>query len=423
MVRIQPGSILLVVTLALVSPHSPAELYKWVDENGDVHFSDKALADKEKSTAISEEGKNKVQYTGRQKPGARPIMRPRDKAVPPLHLVESGYAWINDSRTGRPEKIGIYHVGKGCTTRGAIMAPEVFKRHQELLPKNFTLAHQVIDVIEELGYEIRQTQRSILKKSLKVTGGIVMLAEITAMNLKTCAPKIYQDERLKPADSIAPYKFSHNRVGLRVHWQLLDNSNQVVLYETETEGDFDGWKKPTGTGRSVGEAMQAATRNLFARQDFIDRLFAIKVAERPKPERPKPKPLWLPPPPAEEKGILTSLRDMFLPDSTRTRAQVARALVEISALKNHMLHYYQTEGNWPEDLADLGISNSTFYGSDTIDIVSFEPDGSIIAALKSTFGDNKILTLQPRIDDNFIARWNCYSNLDESKLPEICRAL
>jgi hypothetical protein len=87
-----------------------------------------------------------------------------------------------------------------------------------------------------------------------------------------------------------------------------------------------------------------------------------------------------------------------------------------------MLHYYQTEGNWPEDLTDLGISNSTFYGSDTIDIVSFEPDGSIIAELKSTFGDNKILTLQPRIDDNFIARWNCYSNLDESKLPEICHA-
>ncbi len=209
--------------------------------------------------------------------------------LPFVHLVESGYAWINDSRTGQPEKIGIYHVGKGCTTRGAIMAPEVFKRHKGLLPKHFTLGHQVIDVIEELGYEIKQTQRSVLKKNLKITGGIVMLAEITAMNLKTCAPKIYQTELLKPADSIASYKFSQNRVRLRVRWQLLDNSNQVVLYETETEGDFDGWKKPTRTGRSVGEAMQAATKNLFARQDFIDRLFAIKVAERPKPARPKPK--------------------------------------------------------------------------------------------------------------------------------------
>ena len=101
---------------------------------------------------------------------------------------------------------------------------------------------------------------------------------------------------------------------------------------------------------------------------------------------------------------------------------VARALVEISALKNHMLHYYQTEGNWPENLAALGISNSTFYASDTIDIVTFDSDGSIVAALKSTVGDDKILMLQPRIDDNFIARWNCFSNLEQSELPDSCRS-
>jgi hypothetical protein len=58
MVRIKPGSILLLVSIALLSPHSPAELYRWVDENGDVHFSNKTLADKEKSIVISEEGEN-----------------------------------------------------------------------------------------------------------------------------------------------------------------------------------------------------------------------------------------------------------------------------------------------------------------------------------------------------------------------------
>lgn len=420
MFRIQAGSILLALTLTLFSPHGLAELYKWVDENGDVHYSDKALADQKKSTAISTEGKNKVQYTGRQKPGARPIMKPVDQIHPRLHLVEVRYTWKKNLLGGKPEKIGVYHVGKGCTTRGAIMAPEVFTRHDELLPNQYTLPPLVVDVVGKLGYDISQTSKSILEKALKATGGIVLDAEITAINLKTCAPKIYSEEHLKPVESIAPYKFHKNRVSLRIHWQLRDNSNQVVLYETDTEGEFNGWKNPTDPARAIGNAMQAAVKNLFARQEFVDRLLETEVTERPK-KVPKARPLRLPPPVPEDTGFFATLKNLLSPDSTRTRARVTQALVEISALKNHVIYYYQNEGDWPEDLSALGISNSTFYGSDTIDIVDFEADGSIVAALKSTIGSNKFLTLQPQIDDINIVRWHCYSNLEQIELPEPCR--
>jgi hypothetical protein len=201
-------------------------------------------------------------------------MRPGDKTLSRLCLVENGYARTIESLAGQPQKIGIYHVGKGYTTRSAIMAPAVFKQHEGLLPKDYTLARKVIEVVEQLGYEIRQTQKPILEKSLVVTGGIVMQAEFTAMNRYTCAPKIYQSDSLKPADSIAAYKFSYNRIRLKVRWQLFENSpsgrsvrnrNRGRLRRLE-EADWHraiGWRSDAGGDQE--SVRKAGLHRLFYR--------------------------------------------------------------------------------------------------------------------------------------------------------------
>jgi hypothetical protein len=40
-----PGSFLVLVVFSLLSFASPAQLFKWVDENGKIHYSDKNPGD------------------------------------------------------------------------------------------------------------------------------------------------------------------------------------------------------------------------------------------------------------------------------------------------------------------------------------------------------------------------------------------
>ena len=129
---------LLVLLLGLVTGGSAfnaqAQLYKWVDEEGNVHFSDQPPADENDSSVVPDPQPQSGSSTSRKLGAGQPLIRPYDKEVRKLHLPDVRYLWKSTSHARISTKVGVYHTGKACTTRGAIKAPEVFVSHASLLP-------------------------------------------------------------------------------------------------------------------------------------------------------------------------------------------------------------------------------------------------------------------------------------------------
>jgi hypothetical protein len=88
-----PASFLVLVIFSLVSFASQAQLFKWVDENGKIHYSDKNPGEEIDSKVVTSNDKSGVQ--GRQATTAalKPIIRPYEKISRKLHLLDTRYLW------------------------------------------------------------------------------------------------------------------------------------------------------------------------------------------------------------------------------------------------------------------------------------------------------------------------------------------
>lgn len=267
--KIKSNSLLLFLVLSLASFSVQAQLYKWVDENGKVHYSDKQ-PDEALDTSVLPG--TVPAGTPAQTAAVKPIIRPYEKTSRRLHLLDARYLWKKESEVNRSNKIGVFHTGKGCTSRGAIRTPDVFIHHKSLLPDESRLTGRLYKVINGLDYEAERTEKYRLLERLKKSGGLSLHMEVVAMDFNTCAPNIRKSERLVPISKISAHRFTKHRVKLDVRWQLKTDRDQVLVYETVTSGSFNGWNQSSKSGGAIASALESAALALFSRQEFIDRI-------------------------------------------------------------------------------------------------------------------------------------------------------
>ena len=273
-----PARILVLIILTLTSVDSLAELFKWVDENGKIHYSDKNPGQEIDSKVIpSAEDVNQLPTSA----ALKPIIRPYEKTSRKLHLLDTRYLWKKESEVNKTSKIGVYHTGKGCTSRGAIYTPDVFVHHRTLFPDESKLANRINKIIKGLDYESERTEKYRLLGRLKKTGGLSLHAEIIAMDINTCAPGIRKSERLGPIEKISARRFTKNRVRLQVNWQLRTNRDQDIIYEAVTPGSFNGWNQSSSSNTAIGNALESAVLTLFSDQNFIDKILVEEDGSAP----------------------------------------------------------------------------------------------------------------------------------------------
>lgn len=265
-------AILVLTLLALASFNAQAQLYKWVDENGKIHYSDKDPGDEANTRVIPQNQNSGSQYQHASTTSAKPVIRPYEKTARKLHLLDTRYLWKSESHVNETIKIGVYHTGKGCTSRGAMNTPDIFVYHKSLFPSEADLTYRINKIINGLDYDSERTEKYRLLGRLKKTGGLSLHAEIVAMDFNSCAPGIRKSERLKKIESIAAHRFTKNRVKLQVNWQLRTNRDQDVIYETTTTGNYNGWNQSTGSQAAIGNALESAVLMLFSDQSFITRI-------------------------------------------------------------------------------------------------------------------------------------------------------
>ncbi len=269
---------LTIFILIFTSTGLHADLYKWIDENGKVHYSDK-ITDKNKGAKHKsiDLKKGKTASLNQQMAG-KAIIRPYEKTARTLHLLDTVYHWKKNSEVGRSFKLGAYHSGKACTSRGAIKIPDVLIHHNNLLPNEKNLTRHAVQVINGLDYQAIRTQRYELIKKLRQTGGLSLHSEVIELNIQTCAPNARYGKAIFQPEKISSSSFTKNRIKLKVKWQLKSNRDQNLVYTIETRGVYNGWNKHTSANKAIQLAIESALVTLFSDRDFINHILVKEDA-------------------------------------------------------------------------------------------------------------------------------------------------
>ena len=391
------------LSLIVFSEISNAELYKWVDDDGNTHYSDKVPEKNTNSEAIPVT----INTPSSQRPASgKVILKPYEKAAKKLHILDTTYLWKKESYKAKTVKLGVYNTGRGCTSRGAINTPDVFIHHEDLLPNETAMAYRIRKTINGLDYDSERTGKRELIPRLKKTNGLSLRSEMVQMDFSTCAPRVSQKNQLTRISKLPINKFSKHRLKLQILWTLKSNRDQDLIYQTTTEGHYNGWQKSGSSRKAVENAIESSVLKLFSDQSFVDKILlndSSITTEIPAQETETP----VPPVNTEIDYVM--------------RALTGQAFYELSPLKIYLIQFYQMQNEWPGSLQDMQLSERMYAGSKTISHVSFEPDGSIAAELTEVFGANKTMTIYPVQDslDTGWVRWNCSTNLPFSALPAL----
>ena len=266
--KINPGSLLLLAMILLLALPVQAELFKWVDEEGNIHYSDKKPDDDVESSQIKEK-KPETEFQPATSMAGKPIIRPYEKTSRRLHLLDTRYFWKKESEVNRSNKLGAYLVGKGCSSRGAISTPDALINHRSLFPDESRLASRINRVIKGLDYEAEKTDKYRLLERLKKTGGLSLHSEIIELELTSCAPNLRKSERHAKVGSISAHRFTRHRVKLMLAIELRSNRDQDVVFETVVQGSYNGWNQRVSGQEAIETALESAVLTLFSDRSFI----------------------------------------------------------------------------------------------------------------------------------------------------------
>ena len=377
----------LLTFLLLFATPSRAELYKWLDDDGNTHYSDEPPSVAKEITTIIETESNLFTTDA-------PLTKPYDRNVTKLLLLDTEYLWKKLSHKGKSVRLGVFSTGTGCTSVGAIKSHEIVTRHSSLFPEEYRLAFRIKDVVQNLGYAADRTDKRLLEFDEIGLGGLVLRSTIIAMKFHTCAPGIKKQAILKSIEDLALHRFKRHRIELKINWELRSRDDKRTLYQTVTSGRYSAWHKLTRPQIAVEKAVELATLNLFRDSKFVYKLFIAEGITTHTPEKP-----------------VTS-KPNFSEDLV-IQARASQVLVELSTLKIHVAQYFLINNEWPISLHDMNLSEDMFRDSRTISRVGFKSDGSIVAELHTIFGAGKTLSLTPSQNaiETRLMRWACSSNL------------
>jgi len=231
--------LLLLLGLFLLSPATGAALYKWVDKEGNAHYSDQPPREElqQGSTQLLELNDA---YGIKQVPKLQPLKAPRN--APGLVLKSL------DMRLSKSESnevtIGRLFYGADCKKMISLRWDEGFL---EYTPES--VGSLIGRAFRDAGYQFSTITSGF--GSLSLSGTIVSL------RLDACG---------RTASRIAA-KNMHGSVYLKIAWKLVDGAGNL-LFSGTSEGAFRGMAHRKPVDQAFLRALEGATTNLLAAAAF-----------------------------------------------------------------------------------------------------------------------------------------------------------
>lgn len=273
--------IALMISAVFATPATIAKVYKWVDENGKVHFTDKPPKQLKAQPEV-------VEITPKTTRSASKL-----PAVAKLEPIKNSIT--GDAKTVVLEHLSIEYKGNpddkdalGKTykyTREAgrkvdrlrksdnppasalpcIQAGDLTLHNANYIVKQVDFSKPFNEVFEDNGYAIPADKTFALQKNTSID--LSLAAVVTDIRLSHCGSRSSPDL----------HTFTQNSTYLKVEWTVFDNLARKVIFKTTSEGLDDRFRKSprfSGAAVSASLAFRQATEHLLAQQEFIDILLA-----------------------------------------------------------------------------------------------------------------------------------------------------
>jgi Domain of unknown function (DUF4124)/Pilin (bacterial filament) len=385
-----------------------AEIYKWTDAQGKVHYSDKKIADSAQAQNINL--------------GTMPTAKTVDtlsakryqNTRPSLYLLRNELALEQLTALRTPANFAYFYYGGDCVSPTAVSYLEYIKRYKKSLPESDDLYRDEGRIFDQYNY---RTQNALYaldnpKRSLDEEGNppLKLQVDIIDMRINACTQRLQKATISGNLDKISGYNFEKANVWLQLRITISDSTNDVVLLNTITEGsanEVDGYQG--NIPRLTSAAYEQAITNLIANQKFAELLTPkskIQKINIPESE---------PAAPTESGGLLNRLTEKFQFTSVK-KSRVAEALSLVSPVRISIVQYYAETGKWPNSFADINLNSSELQQQDLIDSAELRLGGVLHLRLaNSTFGENEVLQLIPKpIMSGQSIDWECRTSLDKA---------
>jgi S1-C subfamily serine protease len=246
--------------LLVGSASALAEMYTWVDEQGNVHFSDTPPPEGGAKQVAPEKNRGAgTTDTRAAQLGGEPI--PYRSTIPSRRLAITEVRLALPATSQSRQKVGREYRGFHCNSRAQDLFVDTNKKLSgaSLLARDFHLR------LAELGYQPPAFGTTGRKKV--VTAELTAVASVTEVALKAC-----KDRRRTKSERL-PRK---NRAEVSVRWEVYDRLTQELVFERTTRGLYDRWSTPyDGSEKDQGiftatrYALMAAAEQLLAQPELV----------------------------------------------------------------------------------------------------------------------------------------------------------
>ncbi|NVK88033.1 MAG: DUF4124 domain-containing protein [Gammaproteobacteria bacterium] len=397
LVMLMFGSISLTVSAA-------TKLYKWVDEQGRVHYSDSPQGNAQQ-TAI-ESTTSKVTIIP-QVTNSDPLPLPTDLNVvitvvstAPLlsqSLIESG-------------TLGEYRFGADCVSPTAMNVSQVTQgaKHQRLLPNIERFSAVAAATIAQRGGLANSQTFSHFRQNPIAKPEHTLMMEVAELKLVACKTDLKRDRSRGLAVNVDPNHYQWNRFNklqayLKINWWVRD-SNGDVLYQGQTQSATPTWQTKIQMNRLILKLVEQATLNLLGDAKLMTWLSQQDSAANSGgwfnfSSAPEPRP-----------AASSRVAGMM------TKAKTAQVLAYLAQHKARLVEYYMMQGDWPDNDAAKHWFGENNYRANGIEQLRLLADGSLRAEL--SFARGHYIQLTPVIQQSYV-RWECASSLPSDSLPSI----
>ena len=379
------------------------ELYKWTDENGVVHYSEKPPEDRNVKRLNINQGKNFQSI-----PVNTPISLKPTQALRHILLVKPEDFWNQPNS----DLVVTYYFGGDCVSPSSTNVIEAKQNHSLLFPSNGALSTLASKTFRSFNYNVTTTSNSKRKlNASRYNDSTLLSIEPVSLNYSVCAKdkhyKYKRDKRIVMGSSPSDFRsiqFNNRHVTIGVKWTLIDANSNEQLFQGTSFGSADHWNQDvsTLTIKTLQQAFINATTNIMSDQKLVDAIIKPNKIGKPK-----------------EKGILDSISDLFTSNAVN-KTHFANVLAKVSPLKTLVVEHYASHGEWPANAHAIGLEPSSLTSESYIDAIEFDVDGTIIVSVnEERFSHSGVILLKPQQSMGGLnIEWTCLTDLDKGYYDE-----
>lgn len=402
-------NLIVFLIFCFYSTNSFPAIYKWTDENGNVHYSDKKPSNNAKEENVNI--------------GMMPDSQVVEEKIPKkykgsylgdwLSVAEPSYKLLD--KNGRKTKNLYFYFGGDCISPTFLSFNEFTSNYASILDSTEFLQRQAVNQFRHYLFDVlhsAENDRPMYKNKKRHD----LYVEVVGLRINACSRKTSQQSQFGSLNNFNVYSFYKSNAWVKMKWTLIDQKTKAEIFTAYSEGAANNIT-------SVNRTLALTYRDAFGKSvvNFLTNEVFLSYIGDNQPVSHVEKRQALPAVTATEPGFLGQAANSMQLGYLKT-ASFGQAFSLVVPLKTIITSYYLTNDVWPISFRDVSMEEGSLRERDLIKHVSLRGDGVIHVELDDDkFGVGHYFQLVPRVSMNRMRlTWDCVTTLDQTYGVSAC---